>query len=180
MKTHYNTLLPKQKVRERVIFAANRDIDDFFGLVFDAAVPVKSAFPNSAPAEGEWAGINAPAFTILRALTSRASLSLLGRMDTALEVPGLGGVTAAAKLPKRKAVADGAHPPATRQRTAWPFVSGMQQIRTPEGTSHFAGRRQHCTRNNCHYSHDPFVQDRTGAPGLPCPPAPPPPPPRYH
>ena len=54
MNTHYNTLLPRQqKVRERVIFAANRDINDFFGLVFDAAVPVKSAFSNSAPPEGE-------------------------------------------------------------------------------------------------------------------------------
>ena len=72
MNTHFNTLLLRQqKVRVRVIFAANRDIDDFFGLVFDAAVPVKSAFPNSVPPEGECAGINAPAFTMLRELTSR-------------------------------------------------------------------------------------------------------------
>ena len=42
MNTQYNTPLPKQqKVRERVIFAANRDINDFVGLVFDATVPVK-------------------------------------------------------------------------------------------------------------------------------------------
>ena len=81
MKTHYNTLLPKQKVRERVIFAANRDIDDFFGLVFDAAVPVKSAFPNSAPPEGECVGKNAPVCTMLRELTSRGSFSLLDRMS---------------------------------------------------------------------------------------------------
>jgi len=60
MNTHYNTLLPRQqKVRERVIFAANRDIDDFFGLVFDATVPVKGAFPYSAPLEGDCGGINA-------------------------------------------------------------------------------------------------------------------------
>ena len=50
MNTHYNTLLPRQqKVRERVIFAANRDINDFFGLVFDAAVFVQTVSPNSAP-----------------------------------------------------------------------------------------------------------------------------------
>ena len=83
-------------MRERVIFAVNRDINNFFGLVFDAAVFVKSAFPNSAPPEGEYAGINAPAFTMLCELTSRGSLSLLGRMDTSLEVPRLCGVTAAA------------------------------------------------------------------------------------
>ena len=40
-------------MRECVIFAANGDINEFFGLVFDAAVPVKSAFPNYAPPEGE-------------------------------------------------------------------------------------------------------------------------------
>ena len=173
LNTHYNTLLPKQqKVRERVIFAANRDMNDFFGLVFDAAVPVKSAFPNSPPPEGECAGINAPAFTMLRELTSRGSLSPQGRMDTALEVPRLGGVTVAAKPPNRKTGAGGAHPPATRQRADWPFVAGLQQIRTPEGMCHFAWRRQQCTRNNCQYSHGPFVKDGTGAPGLPCPPPP--------
>ena len=124
MNTHFNTLLLRQqKVRVRVIFAANRDIDDFFGLVFDAAVPVKSAFPNSVPPEGECAGINAPAFTMLRELTSRGSFSVLGRVDIALEVPRLGGVTAAANPLKRKAYAGGAHSSATRQRTDWPFVS---------------------------------------------------------
>ena len=82
MDTHDNTLLPtQQKVREGVIFAANRDMKDFFGLVFDAAVPVKSAFPNSAPPEGECAGKNAPVCTMLRELTSRGSFSLLDRMS---------------------------------------------------------------------------------------------------
>ena len=124
LNTHYNTLLPKQqKVRERVIFAANRDMNDFFGLVFDAAVPVKRAFLNSAQPEGECAGTHDPAFTTLRELTSRGSFSLLGGMDTALEVPRLGGLAEATKPSKRKAVAGGAHPPATRQRTDWPFVS---------------------------------------------------------
>ena len=54
---------------------------------------------------------------MLREQASRGSLSLLGRMDTALEVLRLGGVTAATNPPKRKAGAGGAHPPATRQRT---------------------------------------------------------------
>ena len=54
MTTHFNSLQPKQKaVRGRVIFAANRDINNFFGLLLDAAAPVKRQFPNAAPPEGE-------------------------------------------------------------------------------------------------------------------------------
>ena len=63
-------------------------------------LPVKSAFPNSAPPQGECAGINAPAFTMLHELTSRGSFSLLGGMDTALEVPRLGGETASIHHPR--------------------------------------------------------------------------------
>ncbi|CAN0388892.1 unnamed protein product, partial [Laminaria digitata] len=148
MTTHFNSLLPKQQlVRGRVIFAANRDINDFFGLLLDTAAPVKRAFPNAAPPEGGCAGLTPPAFTLLRELTSRGSCSLLGRMDIALEVPRLGGATTAAKQLKRKANAGGAHPPAARPRTddavpAWSFVSGLERERTPEGTCHFAWRRQ--------------------------------------
>ena len=42
---------------------------------------------------------------------------MLGRMNVALEVPRLGGVTTAAKPPKRKAKAGGEHPPDARSRT---------------------------------------------------------------
>ena len=46
LSAYMNTLLPRQqKVRERVIFAANRDVNDFVGLFFFAA------FPNSVPPE---------------------------------------------------------------------------------------------------------------------------------
>ena len=46
MNIHCNTLLPKQHVtRGRVIFEANRDMNDSFGLIFDASVPVKREFP---------------------------------------------------------------------------------------------------------------------------------------
>lgn len=72
-------LLPKQQaLRVRVCFAANRDINDFFGLVFDAAVPVKREFPNSAPPEGACAGMSPLAFTLLCELTSRGELQSAG------------------------------------------------------------------------------------------------------
>ena len=88
MTTHFNFLLPKQKaVRRRVIYEANRDINEFFGFVFDAAAPVKRQFSTSAPTEGVCAALSSPTFTHLRKLISRGSYSPLGRMDTALEVP---------------------------------------------------------------------------------------------
>ena len=72
------------------VSVANRDINDFFGLLLDAAAPVKRQFPNAAPPEGVCAALIPPAFTLLRELTSRGSCSLLGRMNIALEVPRLG------------------------------------------------------------------------------------------
>ena len=100
LRAHMNTLLLTQQ-KVCVVFAANRYTNEFFGLVFDAALTVKNSFPNSAPPEGECAGINAPAFTMLRELTSRGSLSLLGWMATALELPRLGSVTAAAAIQEK-------------------------------------------------------------------------------
>ena len=99
----------------------------------------------------------------LRELTSRGSFSLLGLMDTALEVPRLGGVKAGAKSPKRNAVVRGAYPPATRQRADWPFVSGLQQVRTPEGTVSF------CVSEATMSPQQLPVLARPGTPGLPCP-----------
>lgn len=101
-------------MRERVIFAANVDIDDFFGLVLDPAVPVKSAFPNSARPEGECRQINASAFTMLHELISWGSVSLMG---TALEAPRLGGSTTAAEPLKKKTNAGLNHTPIVRSRT---------------------------------------------------------------
>ena len=115
--THYSNLPKQQAVHGRVVFAANRDMDDFFGLVFDAVVPVKREIPNSAHPEDACAGLAPPVLTLLRELISRGSCSLLGRMDTTLEVPRLGGVSTAAKPGKKKADAGGAHPPGARLRT---------------------------------------------------------------
>ena len=107
MTTYFNSLLPKQQAaRDRVIFAIN----DLFGLLFDAAAPVKRQVPNAAPTEGACAGLMPPAFTLLREQTSRGRGSLLGRVDIAFGVPRLGGGTAAAKPLKGKANTGGAHP----------------------------------------------------------------------
>ena len=130
MTSHFNSLLPKQQaMRGRVIFAANRDTNYFFGLLLDASAPVKRRFPNAVPPKGACAGLTPPAFTLLRELTSRGSCSLLGRMGIALEMPRLGGGTAVAKPLKRKANAVGAHPPAVSQRL--PSRRSVYRVETP-------------------------------------------------
>ena len=96
MTTQFNSFLPKQEaVRYSVIYEANRDINEFFGFVFDAAVPVKRQFPTSAPPEGARAALSSPTFTHLRELICRGNFSRLGRMDTALEVPKPGWTSVA-------------------------------------------------------------------------------------
>lgn len=79
--TQFDPRLPKQKVvRRRVIYEANRNINEFFRFVFDAAAPAKRHFPTSALPEGAYATLSLPTFTHLRKLTSCGSCSLLGRM----------------------------------------------------------------------------------------------------
>ncbi len=173
MTTHFNSLLPKQEVvRRRVLFEANRDINEFFGGVFDAAAPVKRKFPTSAPPEGACPALTAPAFTHLRELTARGSHSLLGKMDIGLEVPRPGGTSAAAKAPKRKMKGGGAQPPAARPRSdgaaqVWSFVDGLEQDGTPAGACYFAWRGLQCKRKNCSYGHGPFAQNGTHMQGPP-------------
>ena len=88
MTMHFSSLLQKQEaLRCRVIYKANRDIHEFFGFVFDAAAPVKRQFPMSAPPEDACAALSSPTFTHLRELISRGSYGLLGRIDTAYEIP---------------------------------------------------------------------------------------------
>lgn len=72
---------------------ANRDINDFFKLFLDVAVPVKSAFANSAHPGSECARLNASSFAMMHELMSWWNVSLLVQMGTALEVPKLGGST---------------------------------------------------------------------------------------
>ena len=105
MTTHFNTLLPTRKaVQRRVINEANRDINDSFGFVFDVAAPVKRQFPMSTPAEGACAIMSLPTFTHLCEWISRGSYSLLGRMDTALELPNIEETSVAKSNKKRLAV----------------------------------------------------------------------------
>ena len=68
MTTHLNSLLPKQQaVRGRVIVAANRDTNDFSGLLLDVAAPVKRQFLNASSPEGACADLTSPVHPVVRA-----------------------------------------------------------------------------------------------------------------
>ena len=91
MREHYNTLIYKEAaVRRRVTHAANRDLLEFVGEIADMARELRRKYPSSPPTEGEGGTANPPQFTLLRELIGRSSASLLGRMDTGLDVPGSG------------------------------------------------------------------------------------------
>ena len=90
MQEHYSTLIYKEAaVRRRVIHAANRDLLEFVGEIADIARELWRKYPSSSFPEGEGGTANPPRFTLLRELIGRSSASLLGRMDTGLDVPRL-------------------------------------------------------------------------------------------
>ena len=104
MREHYNTLIYKEAaVRRRVIHAANRDLLEFVGEIADMARELRRKYPSSPPPEGEGGTANPPRFKLLRELIGRSSASLLGRMDTGLDVPGYGSGPGLANK-KRKVV----------------------------------------------------------------------------
>ena len=103
MREHYNILICKEvAVRRRVIHAANRDLLEFVGEITDMARELRRKYPSSPPPEDEGGTANPPRFTLLRELIG-SSASLLGRMDTGLDVPGSGSGPGLAKK-KRKVV----------------------------------------------------------------------------
>ena len=140
-----------------------------FGLVFDATVSVKNVFLTTPP-EGKCARINAPAFTMLRELTSRGSLSLLGRIYTALEVPRLGGVTAAEESGRRRRSST-SHASTHRLALRVGHAAG-----TPEGTCHLRGGDNNAPATTARVRTAHLC--RTGSAPQVCP-ARRPPPPRY-
>ena len=98
MREHYNTLIYKEAaVRRRVIHAANRDLLEFFGEIAGMARELRRKYHSSPPPEGEGGTANPPRFTLLRELIGRNSASLLGRIDTGLDVPGSGSGPGLAK-----------------------------------------------------------------------------------
>ena len=91
MREHYNTLTYKEAtVHRRVIHAANKDSLEFVGKIAAISRELQRKYPFSPPPKGEGGTVNPPRFTLPRVLIGRSSASLLGRMDTGLDVSDSG------------------------------------------------------------------------------------------
>ena len=170
MREHYNTLIYKEAaVRRRVIHAANRDLLEFVGEITDMARELRRKYPSSPPPEGEGGAANPPRFTLLREFIGRSSASLLGRMDTGLDVLGSGSGPELANK-KRKVVtskvADNNNN--GRSKSSWGLVRTIADKKNAQQACVYYASGRACPRNDCSYEHG----QQLGA--LPSPSPPPP------
>ena len=155
MREHYNTPIYKEAaVRRRVIHAANRDLLEFVGEIADMARELRRKYPSSPPPEGEGGTANQQRFTLLRELIGRSSASLLGRMDTGLDVLGSGtGLGLANK--KRKVVtskvADNNNN--GRSKASWGLVRTIADKNLARQACVYSASGRACSRNDCSYEH---------------------------
>ena len=130
---------------------------------------LRRKYPSSPPPEGEGGTANPPRFTLLRELIGRSNASLLGRMDTGLDVPGSGSGPALANK-KRKVVTSKVanNNNNGRSNSSWGLVRTISDIKIARQACVYSASCRACPRNEYSYEH---VQQ------LEAPPTPPPPPP---
>ena len=154
-REHYNTLIHKEAaVRQRVIHAANRDFLEFVGEIVDMAQELRRKYPSSLPPEGEGGTVNPPRFTLLRELIGRSSASLLGWMDTGLDVPSPGcGPRMANK--KRKVVTSKVanNNNNGRANSSWRLVQTLADTNISRQACVHSANGRACPRNDCSYEH---------------------------
>ena len=169
MREHYNTLIYKEAaVRRRVIHAANRDLLEFVGEIADVARELRRKYPSSTPPEGEGGTANPPRFTLLRELIGRSSASLLGRMDTGLDVPGSGNGPGLANK-KRKVVtskvANNNNNGRSNSLGGLMRTIAVRNIARQACVYSTSGRA--CPRNDCAYEHGQQLGSLPSPPPLP-------------
>ena len=153
MREHYNTLIYKEAaVRRRVMHAANRDTLEFVGEIADMARELRRKYPSSPPPEGEGGTANPPRLTLLRELIGRSSASLLGRMDTGLDVPGYGSGPGLANK-KRKVVTSKVADNNSngRSKSSWGLVRTIAAKNIARQACVYSASGRACPRNDCSY-----------------------------
>ena len=169
MRAHYNTLIYKEAaVRRRVIHAANRNLLEFVGEIADMVRELRRKYPSSPPPEGEGGTANLPRFTLLRELIGRSSASLLGRVNTGLDVPGSGSGPGLANK-KRKVVTSKVanNNNNGRSNSSWALVRTIADKKIAWQACVYSASGRACPRNNCSYEHG----QQLGALPSPSPPA---------
>ena len=151
MREHYNTLIYKEAaVRRRVIHAANRDLLEFFGEIAGMARELRRKYPSSPPPEGEGGTANPPRFTLLRELIGRSSASLLGRMDTGLDVPGSGSGPGLANKKSKVVTSKMANNNNNeRSNSSWGLVRTIADTKIARQACVYSASGRACPRNDC-------------------------------
>ena len=159
-REHYNTLIYKEAaVRRRVIYAANRDLLKFVGEIADIARELRRKYPSSPLPEGEGGMANPPRFTLLRELIGRSSASLLGRMDTGLDVLGPGSGPGMANK-KRKVVTSKVVTSKVannnnngRANSSWGLVQTLADKKLSRQACVYSANDRACPLTECPYKH---------------------------
>ena len=174
MREHYNTLIYKEAaVRRWVKHAANRDLLEFVGEIADMARELRRKYPSSPLPEGEGETVNPPRITLLRELISRSSASLLGRMDTGLDVPGSGSGPGLANKKRKVVTSKVANSNSNgRSNSSWGLVQTIADKTIARQACVYSASGRACPRNDCSYEHG----QQLGPSPSPSPSLPPPPP----
>ena len=175
MREHYNTLIYKEPaVRRGVMHAANMDLLEFVGEIADMARELRRKYPSSPPPEGEGGTANPPRFTLVTELIGRSSASLLGRMDTGLDVPGSGSGPGLANKKRKVVTSKVVHSDFSlnnngRSNSSWGLLRTIADKKFARQACVYSASGRACPRNDCSYEHG----QQLGA--LPSPPPPIPP-----
>ena len=155
MREHYNTLIYKEvAVRKRVIHAANRDLLEFVGEIADIVRELRRKYRSSLPPEGEGGTTHPPRFTLLRELIGRSSASLLGQMDTGLDVPGYGsdpGLMNKKRKVVTSKVADNNNNGGSN--SSWGLVRTIADKKIARQACVYSASGRACPRSDCSYDH---------------------------
>ena len=148
----------------------NRDLLEFVGEIADMARELRRKYPSSPPPEGEGGTANRPRFTLLRELIGRSSASLLGRMDTVLDVPGSGSSPGLANKKRKVATSKVANNNNNgRSNSSWGLVKTIADKKIAWQACVYSASGRACPRNDCLR-----VWPAARIPPLPLPPPPPP------
>ena len=141
-------------VRRRVIHAANRDLLEFVGEIADMARELRRKYPSSPHSDGEGGTANPSRFTLLRELIGRSSASLLGRIDTGLDVPGSGSGPGIANMKRKVVTSKVANNNNGRANSSWELVQTLADEKNRGRRASTPRTARGCPRNDCSYEYD--------------------------
>ena len=133
---------------------------EFVGEITDVAWELRRKYPSSSTPEGEGGTANPPRFTLVRELIGRSSASLLGWMDTGLDVPGSGSGPGLANKKRKVVTSKVANDNNNngRSNSSWGLVRTKADTKIARQACVYSASGRACPRNDCSYDQVRFVQ----------------------